>query len=118
MADAPTSMFGRAAHLRILFADGCHVILSLSLWLGGTLLAALGALLALAIIASNAEPAIFFAHIDNLAAHYLAADAARRADFDLHIASFGGALVFLLVLARAPAFAARLRRELSERGDR
>lgn len=108
----------RATRMRGLVADGCHIVLSGVLWLGGTLLAALGILLALAIIAANGEPAIFFAHVDNLASHYLAADVAQRAAFDLQMIGLVGSFLLLMLLARAPAFATRLRRELSERGNR
>lgn len=102
--------------VRRLLADLCHVMLSSALWLGGTLLAALGSILAIAILAADARMPLFFAHLDNLATRYLAADPARRAAFDLQLIGLSAALALLLILARLPAFVARLRRELA-RGD-
>lgn len=107
----------RVSWMRGALADGCYLLLSGALWCGGTLLAALGTLLALAIIAAGGEPAIFFAHVDNLASRYLAADGARRAEFDLHLITLVGAFALLFLLARLPTFALRIRRELSERRD-
>lgn len=95
-------------------ADGCQLLLSVLLWTSGNLLAALGLLLLLVILAADARPLLFFAHLDNLASHYLAADEAARAAFDRQLIGFSGALWALLMLARLPAFVARLGREAGE----
>ena len=91
--------------------------LSTTLWLGGTLLVTLGTILAVVILAADARLSILFAHLGNLATHYLAADAARRAEFDLQLVGLTGALALLFVVARLPAFAARMRRELSRKDE-
>ena len=102
----------RSARLRGLLADACHVLLTTSLWLGSTMLVALGILFAFAIVAANGEPAIFFAHLDNLANHYLAASPDRRAEFDAQLLALLGTILLLLLLARIPGFAVRMRRDL------
>jgi hypothetical protein len=107
----------RSAQLRRLLADACHVALSTTLWLGGTLLVTLGTILAVVILVADAKLPLLFAHLGNLASHYLAADAARRAEFDLQLVSLTGALALLFFVARLPAFAARLRRELSRKDE-
>ncbi len=112
----PTTLM-RMARIWRGFADGCHLLLSATLWLGGTLLAALGTLLAMVILAADAQLPVFFAHLDNLASRYLAADAARRAEFDLQLVGLTGTLALLFVIARLPAFAARMRRELSRKDE-
>ena len=45
------------------------------------------------------------------------ADVARRAEFDLQLVGLTGALALLFVLARLPAFATRMRRELSRKDE-
>lgn len=114
---APDSrpLSSRRMRLRRLLADACHLVLSTTLWLGGTLLVTLGTILAVVILAADARLPILFAHLDNLASHYLAADAPRRAEFDLQLVGLTTALALLFVVARLPAFAARMRRELSRK---
>lgn len=107
----------RSARLRRLLANACHVALSTTLWLGGTLLVTLGTILAVVILAAGAKLPSLFAHLGNLASHYLAADAARRAEFDAQLVGLTGALVLLFVVARLPAFASRMRRELSRKDE-
>ncbi len=107
----------RMARLRRLMADGCHLLLSATLWLGGILLATLGTILAVIILAADAQLPVFFAHLDNLASRYLAANGARRAEFDLQLVGLTSALALLFVFARLPAFAARMRRELSRKEE-
>jgi len=102
----------RLARLRRHVADCCHLLLSLLLWLAGIVLVALGFVLAFAILAADLQPLLFFAHIDNLATHYLAADPARRAQFDMQLLALFTAIVTLLLLARLPGFVIRMRREL------
>ena len=105
----------RAARVRRFLVDACHLLLSTTLWLGGTVLATLGTILALVILAADAQLPVLFAHLDNLASRYLAADGARRAEFDLQLVGLTAALALLFVVARLPAFAARMRRELSRK---
>lgn len=114
----PVAATARAPHLRSLAADGCYLLLSTSVWLGSTLLAALGIVLALPIVAAGGDLGVLFAHLHNLAAHYLAADPARRAAFETQAVALVGTCLLLLLLARAPSFAVRLRRELSKEGTR
>ena len=115
-APDPRLLGTRGARLRRFLGNACHLALSTTLWLGGTVLVALGTVLAVVILAADAQLPVLFAHLDNLANHYLAADAARRAEFDLQLVGLTSALALLFVVARLPAFAARMRRELS-RGE-
>lgn len=103
--------------LRRHIADGCHLLLSLLLWLAGIVLVALGFVLAFAILAADLQPLLFFAHVDNLATHYLTADPARRAQFDMQLLGLFTAIVTLLLLARLPGFVIRMRRELGRGGQ-
>ena len=99
-------------HVRL--ADACYLLLSTSLWLANSLLAALGTVLGMAILIAGCSPAIFFAHVDNLARHYLAADLARRAQFDHQALALLGTIVALFLIARLPPFALRMHRALNE----
>lgn len=107
----------RLPRLRRHMANGCHLLLSLLLWLAGIILVALGFVLAFAIVAAALQPLLFFAHVDNLATHYLAADPARRAQFDMQLLALFTAIVTLLLLARLPGFVIRMRRELNRGGQ-
>ncbi len=107
----------RWPRLRRGIADGCHLALSLLLWLSGTVLVALGLMLAFAIFAADLQPLLFFAHVDNLATHYLAADPVRRAQFDMQLLALFTSIVTLLLLARLPGFVIRMRRELGGAGQ-
>lgn len=107
----------RLARLRRNVANGCHLLLSLLLWLAGIVLVALGFVLAFAILAADLQPLLFFAHVDNLATHYLAANPARRAQFDMQLLALFTAIVTLLLLARLPGFVIRMRRELGRGGQ-
>ena len=51
----------RLARLRRWIADGCHVLLSVSLWAGGILLASLGLVLALILLATGVAKATVLA---------------------------------------------------------
>lgn len=99
--------------LRRIVADGCYLLLSLILWLSGIILVALGSLLAFVILAADLQPFLFFAHLDNLATHYLAADPVRRARFDIQLLALFIAIAIFLLLARLPGFVVRMRRELN-----
>lgn len=114
-APDPRPFGARTVRLRRFLADACHLALSTTIWLAGTLLVTLGTILAVVILAADARLPLLFAHLGNLASHYLAADAARRAEFDLQLVSLTGALALLFVVARLPAFTARMRRELSRK---
>ena len=116
MADPRTTPRERLARAWRLTRAISHLGLSVVLWTTGTVLVALGAVLALVIVAVDAEPARFFAQLHNLSSHYLDAQAAARARFDRQLSCLFLALVSLLLIARGPSFAARLRRELSEGG--
>ncbi len=116
-APDPRPLGSRRVRLRRFLADACHLVLSTTIWLGGTLLVTLGTILAVVILAADARLSILFAHLGNLATHYLAADAARRAEFDLQLVGLTGALALLFLVARLPAFAARMGRELSRKDE-
>ena len=113
----PRPLGSRRVRLRRFLADACHLALSTTIWLGGTLLVTLGTILAVVILAADARLPLLFAHLGNLASRYLAADPARRAEFDLQLVGLTTALALLFVVARLPAFAARMRRELSRKDE-
>ena len=117
VAHDPRPLGARAARLQRFLADACHLALSTTIWLAGTLLVTLGTILVVVILAADARLPILFAHLDNLASHYLAADAARRAEFDLQLVGLTAALALLFLVARLPAFAARMRSELSRKDE-
>ena len=81
--------------------------------LAGTVLAALGAVFAFVIVAADGRPLRFFAHLQNLATHYLFADPAARKHFDGQVLVLFLGVVGLFLIARLPGFATRLRRELA-----
>ncbi|TVV74624.1 hypothetical protein [Sphingomonas solaris] len=108
----------RFTRVRRLAADGCHLVLSATLWISGILLAALGAMLAFMILMADGRPSRFFAQLQNLSTHYLSADPAARASFHGQLLAVFLGIVGLLVIARLPSFALRLRRELRRGGDR
>ncbi len=114
MADRFPNLCPRLARAGRIVADACHVTLSITLWLAGTVLAALGAVFAFVIVAADGRPLRFFAHLQNLSTHYLFADPAARARFDDQVLLLFLGVVGLFLIARLPGFAARLRRELVE----
>ena len=118
MDDRKPSPPSRFARLRRKCATSCYVALSLWLFLASTVLATLGLVLLLALIITGVDLASFFAHLQNLSSHYLSAEPAARAKFERNLVTLLVVLVSLLIIARAPTFAARLHRELDggERG--
>ena len=116
MADPKHPLQARLARAHRLAADACHIGLSVTLWVAGTVLAALGVLLAFLIVAADGRPLRFFADVQNLSTHYLFADPAARAHFDRQLLALFLGLVGVLVIARLPAFAGKLRRELARGG--
>lgn len=117
MADRLLNLRLRLARTARILADTCHVLLSVSVWLVGTVLAALGAVFAFVIVAADGRPLRFFAHLQNLSTHYLFAAPASRARFDAQMLALFLAVVGLFLIARLPGFATRLRRELARGGQ-
>lgn len=95
-------------------ADGCFIALAAALWLGGILLAALGAVLLVLLLIADGDPDLFFLHLSNLATRYLAADAPARLSFLCQGAGLYLGIVALLLVARAPLFLRRLRHDLEQ----
>lgn len=116
MADARPTLRARLARAGRIASDICHVGLSVSLWLAGTLLEALGMVLAFLIVAADGRPLRFFAHVQNLSTHYLFADPLARAHFDRQVLALILGLVGLLVIARLPSFVGKLRRDMARGG--
>ena len=79
-------------------ADYLHDGLCVVGWLATTVLASAGLFVVLFVMAGNGSPDGFFTQVNLLAAHYLAADAARRASFD------GQAMIFIAVVVMATGF--------------
>ena len=78
--------------------DAIYVALGVCGWLATTVLASAGLFVVLFVMAGNGSPDGFFTQVNLLAAHYLAADAARRASFD------GQAMIFIASVVMATAF--------------
>ena len=114
MANRFPNLRPRLARAGRILADACHITLSVALWLAGTVLAALGAVFAFVIVAADGRPLRFFAHLQNLATHYLFADPAARKHFDGQVLVLFLGVVGLFLIARLPGFATRLRRELAQ----
>ena len=75
-----------------------YVTLAICGWLATTILASAGLFVVLFVMAGNGSPDGFFAQVNLLASHYLAADAARRASFDSQ------AMIFIALVVIATGF--------------
>lgn len=81
-------------------AHGCHVSLRLAGWLTVTLLAVLGCYVVAFLLIAGFDPLLFFKHVDNLAARFIAADAARRAGFSSLLVQSAVVLFAIIAVAR------------------
>ena len=70
-----------AGHVRRVFPDACLVALRLSGWLIVTGLAGLGCFVLCFLMLGGFSADGFFSHLANLARRFVAADAARKANF-------------------------------------
>jgi hypothetical protein len=95
-------------------ADGAYILAMLTSWVAGNLLAILGCVVVAFIVIAHGDTDLFFRHVHNLAARYVAADAVRRATFDHQLAWMLGIMAAVLFTVRAPRFYLRLRRDLRE----
>jgi hypothetical protein len=95
-------------------ADTAYILITVASWVVGNLLAMLGCVVVAFIVIAHGDIDLFFHHVHNLAARYVAADAARRATFDHQLAWMLGIMTAVLFLVRAPRFYLRLRRDLRE----
>lgn len=98
-------------------ADTCFVALTLVLLVAETVLTTLGIILGTVLLATGVDGEVLFSQMDNLSRHYLAAQAAARAAFDLAAIGLFTGLLTLVLLLRLPGLAARLRAELSKEID-
>ena len=87
---------------RRLLADVCYLALTTALWVGSTLIAALGIVLGVVLLAAGGDGVVLFSHLENLSRHYLAASTDARALFDRDAVALFAGLVTLLTLARLP----------------
>lgn len=94
-------------------ADAAYVFLVTTGWLGINLLVILGCAVAMFIVISHGRVDVFFLHVDNLAARYVAADLGRRAAFEQLLVQLFTLLALVIVVLRGPGFVARLRRDLN-----
>lgn len=97
-----------------LFADGAYILLALTSWVAGNILAILGCVVALFIVIAHGDIDLFFRHIHNLASRYVAADAARRVAFQHQLIGMLGLMAVVMFAVRVPRFYLRLRRDLRE----
>ncbi|UVO53796.1 hypothetical protein [Sphingomonas sp. SUN039] len=82
----------------VVLGDLLYVSLAFLGWLATTLLAAAGCFVVLFALAGNGSVGGFFAQVERLAWHYLAADGPRRAAFD------GQLFVIVLIILFATGF--------------
>ena len=120
---APAPPLGALARLRChvtrsgwgrVGADAAYVFLAATGWLAGNLLAILGCAVAMFIVISYGQADVFFLHVDNLAARYVAADLGRRALFEHQLVQLFMIVLTATLLIRGPRFVARLRRDLRD----
>ena len=95
-------------------ADAAYIFLAASGWLAGNLLGVLGCAVAMFIVISHGQPDVFFLHVDNLAARYVAADLGRRAAFEHQLVQVFTIVLTATLAIRGPRFIARLRRDLRD----
>jgi hypothetical protein len=98
----------------LLIADAAYILVTVISWAAGNLLAILGCVVVAFIVIAHGDTDLFFHHVHNLTARYVAADAVRRATFDHQLAWMLGIMAALLFMVRAPRFYLRLRRDLRE----
>jgi hypothetical protein len=97
-----------------LLADGAYIVIAVTSWIAGNILAILGCIIVAFIVIAHGDIDLFFRHVHNLASRYVAADAARRAAFQHQLIGMLGLMAVVLFVVRAPRFCLRLRRELRE----
>ena len=106
------------ARVRFFCADTCFVLLALAVWAGQTILAALGVVLAVFLLATGFDGEVLFSQLESLSRHYLAASSEARASFDAGAIGLFAGLLTLLTLVRLPALVSHLRAELAQGGHR
>mgnify|MGYP006331725945 FL=1 len=91
-------------HWRQPLRDICFILIKAGAYLGSIYLAVLGLPLLFFLLLAGGDLGLFFMHLGNLAAHYLAADHAAQAGFinELKLGLFGVAT--LVVIWRLPRF--------------
>jgi len=91
-------------HWRQPLRDICYILIMAGAYLGSIYLMVLGLPLLFFLMLAGGDLSLFFIHIGNLAAHYLAADHAAQAGFinELKLGLFGVAT--LIVIWRLPRF--------------
>lgn len=97
-----------------LLADGAYILIAVTSWVAGHILAILGCVVALFIVIAHGDIDLFFRHVHNLASRYVGADAARRVTFQHQLIGMLGLMAIVTFAVRAPRFYLRLRRELRE----
>lgn len=106
-------LLNRRLKSRQAVADAAYVFLVTTGWLGINLLVILGCTVAMFIVISHGQVDVFFLHVDNLAARYVAADLGRRAAFEHLLVQLFTILAVVILVLRGPGFVARLRRDLN-----
>lgn len=91
-------------HWRQPLRDICFIVIKAGAYLGSIYLMVLGLPLLFFLLLAGGDLGLFFVHIGNLAAHYLAADHAAQAGFinELKLGLFG--IATLIVIWRLPRF--------------
>lgn len=102
--EPPGEVDATPAPKRRIFADLCLILIKAGAFLGSIYLAVLGLplLFFLALTGGNME--LLFTQIGNLAAHYLAADHARQAEFNQGVAFALLGIATLIAIWRLPRF--------------
>lgn len=97
-----------------LLADGAYILIAVTSWVAGNILAILGCVVVSFIVIAHGDIDLFFRHVYNLASRYVAADAARRVVFQHQLIGMLGLMAVVLFAVRARGFYLRLRRDLRE----
>ncbi len=95
-------------------ADLWYILVKAGAFLGAIYLMVLGLPLLAFLMLAGGDPERLFLHLDNLAAHYLAADHNARAAFDQGTALGLFGLATLIAIWRLPAFLDAVQAGLSE----
>jgi hypothetical protein len=93
-------------------ADGAYILIAVTSWVAGNILAILGCVVIMFIVIAHGDIDLFFSHVHNLASRYVAADAARRVAFQHQLIGMLGIMAVVLFAVRAPRFCLRLGQEL------
>lgn len=113
--EPPGEAEARPARKRRALADLCFLLIQAGAFLGSIYLAVLGLPLALFLLLVGGNPTLLFTQLENLSAHYLAADHMAQTRFIQMIAYSLLGLATFIVIWRLPRFASQVAQTLADR---